>query len=146
VAPDSALGRCWDEGEDATLRSMPSPVSLRQRRRRPAVFALRPASRRTKTYGKVAPSRGIARHWSPRAIRPVITGPALSLRSTSLICKGFSVITVCNPALMRIFQGEPRHLRANASLILDVGHSDTYKYPRTVPLRGQINRVVAISS
>ena len=136
----------WGEGEDATLRSMPSPVSLRQRRRRPAVFALRPARRRTKTYGEVAPSRGVAQHWSPRAIRPVITGPALSLCSTGVNCKGFSVITVCNPALMRIFQGKPRHLRAHASLILDAGHSDTYKYPRTVPLRGQINRAIAISS
>jgi hypothetical protein len=47
---------------------------------------------------------------------------------------------------MRIFQGEPRHLRAHASLILDAGHSDTYKYPCTVPLRGQINRAIAISS
>jgi hypothetical protein len=25
-------GECWDEGEDATLRSMPSPISLHQRR------------------------------------------------------------------------------------------------------------------
>jgi hypothetical protein len=139
-------GTCWGEGEDATLRSMPSPISLHQRRRRPAVFALRPARRRTKTHGEVAPSHGIAQHWSPRAIRPVITGHALSLRSTGLICKGFSVITVCNSALMRIFQGEPRNLRAHASLILDAGHSDTYKYPRTVPLRGQINRAFAISN
>jgi hypothetical protein len=125
---------------------MPLPISLRQRRRRPAVFALRPARRRTKTHGEVAPSRGVAQHWSPRAIRPVIMGHALSLHSTGLICKSFSVITVCNPALMRIFQGEPRNLRAHASLILDAGHSDTYKYPRTVPLRGQINRAFAISN
>ena len=138
--------KCWGEGEDATLRSMPSPISLRRRRRRPAVFALRPARRRTKTHGEVAPSRGVAQHWSPRAIRPVITGPVLSLRSTGSNCKGFSVITVCNPALMRIFQGEPRHLRAHASLILDAGHSDTYKYPRTVPLRGWMNRAIAILS
>jgi hypothetical protein len=26
------LGDCWGEGEDATLRSMPSPASLHQRR------------------------------------------------------------------------------------------------------------------
>jgi hypothetical protein len=26
------LRRCWGEGEDATLRSMPSPVSLHQRK------------------------------------------------------------------------------------------------------------------
>ena len=84
--------------------------------------------------GRPIPQR--RQHWSPRAIRPVITGPALSLRSTSSNCKGFSVITVCNPALMGIFRGGPRRLRAHASLILDAGHSDTYKYPRTVPLRG----------
>jgi hypothetical protein len=32
-------------------------------------------------------------------IRPVVTGPAWPLRITGLICKGISVITVCNPAL-----------------------------------------------
>jgi hypothetical protein len=130
------LRDCWGEGEDATLRSMPSPVSLHQRRRRLADSTLRPTRRRTKTYGEVAPSRGVAQHESPRAIRPVITGPTLSQRITGLNCKGFSVITVCNPALMGIFRGGPRHLRAHASLILDVGQSETYKYPRTVPLRG----------
>jgi hypothetical protein len=31
------------------------------------------------------------------------------------------------------------------SLTLDAGHSDTYKYPRTVPLRGEINGAIAIS-
>jgi hypothetical protein len=115
---------------------MPSPVSLHQRRQRLADSTLRPTRRRTKTYGEVAPSRGVAQHEGPRAIRPIITGPARSLRITGLICKGFSVIIVYNPALMGIFQGGPRRLRAHASLILDAGHSDTYKYPRTVPLRG----------
>jgi hypothetical protein len=129
-------GKCWGEGEDATLRSKPSPVSLHQRRRRLVDSTLRPTRQRTKTYGEVAPSRGVAQHEGPRAIRPIITGPALSLCITGLNCKGFSVITVCNPALMGIFRGGPRHLRAHASLILGAGHSDTYKYPRTVPLRG----------
>jgi hypothetical protein len=32
------------------------------------------------------------------------------------------------------------------SLIQDVGYSGTYKYPRTVPLRGRINKAIAISS
>jgi hypothetical protein len=107
---------------------------------------LRPTRRRTKTYGEVAPSRGVVQHEGPRAIRPIVTGPARSLRITGLICKGFSVITVCNPALMGIFRGGPRRLRAHASLILDVGHLDTYKYPRTVPLRGEINRAIAFLS
>jgi hypothetical protein len=132
----SVGGVCWGGGEDATLRSMPSPVSLHQRRRRLADSTLRPTRRRTKTYGEVAPSRGVAQHEGPRAIRPIITGPALSLHITGLNCKGFSVITFCNPALMGIFWGGPRHLRAHVSLILDAGHSNTYKYPHTVPLRG----------
>jgi hypothetical protein len=35
-------------------------------------------------------------------------------------------------------------LRAHASLTQDAGRSDTYKYPRTVPVRGQMNRAIAI--
>jgi hypothetical protein len=33
-------------------------------------------------------------------IRPIVTGPAWPLRITGLICKGISVITVYNPALL----------------------------------------------
>jgi hypothetical protein len=36
-------------------------------------------------------------------------------------------------------------MRAHASLTQGAGRSDTYKYPRTVPVRGQINRAIAIS-
>jgi hypothetical protein len=38
-------------------------------------------------------------HGGPRVIRPIATGPAWPLRVTGLICKGISVITVCNSAL-----------------------------------------------
>jgi hypothetical protein len=37
---------------------------------------------------------------------------------------------------MGIFWGQTRCLRAHASLTQGVRHSDTYKYPRTVPVRG----------
>ena len=67
--------------------------------RRLADSTLRPAHRRTKAYGEVAPSCGLVQHEGPRAIRPIVTGPAWPLRITCLICKGFSVIIVCNPAL-----------------------------------------------
>jgi hypothetical protein len=67
--------------------------------RRLAVSTLRPTRRGTKAYDEVAPSRGIVQHKGPLAIRPIVTGPAWPLRITGLICKGFSVITVCNPAL-----------------------------------------------
>jgi hypothetical protein len=55
--------------------------------------------RRTKAYDEVAPSRGLVQHGGPRVIQPIVTGPAWPLRITGLICKGFPVITVCNPAL-----------------------------------------------
>jgi hypothetical protein len=113
----------------------------RRRRRHPSLDAFASLAAPTETTtGRLHPSSdtpkdGVAQHEGPRAIWPIVTGPARSLRITGLICKGFSVITVCNPALMGIFRGGPRRLRAHASLILDAGHSDTYKYPHT-PLRG----------
>jgi chromosome segregation ATPase len=67
--------------------------------RRLADSTLRPTRRRTKAYGEVAPSRGHVQHEGPCAILPIVTGPVWPLRITGLICKGFSVITVRNPAL-----------------------------------------------
>jgi hypothetical protein len=67
--------------------------------RRLADFTLRPTRRRTKAYDEVALSRGLVQRESPRVIRPIVTGPAWPLRIMGLICKGFPVITVCNPAL-----------------------------------------------
>jgi hypothetical protein len=67
--------------------------------RRLVVPTLCPTRRRTKAYDEVAPSRGLVQHKGPHAIRPIVTGPAWPLHITGLICKGFSVITVCNPAL-----------------------------------------------
>jgi hypothetical protein len=62
-------------------------------------LTLRPTRRRTKTYDKVIPSRDLVLHGGPRAIRPIVTGPAWPLRVTGLLCKSLPVITVCNPAL-----------------------------------------------
>jgi hypothetical protein len=67
--------------------------------RRLAGLTLRPTHRRTKAYDEVVPSRGVIQHGGPRMIRPIVTGPAWPPRITGLICKGFPVITVCNPAL-----------------------------------------------
>jgi hypothetical protein len=67
--------------------------------RRLADSTLRPMLRRTKAYDEVVLSRGLVQHGGPRVIRPIVTGPAWPLRITGLICKGFPVITVCNPAL-----------------------------------------------
>jgi hypothetical protein len=55
--------------------------------------------RRTKTYDEVVSSCDLVQNGGPRAIRPIVTGPAWPLRVMGLICKGLPVITVCNPAL-----------------------------------------------
>jgi hypothetical protein len=67
--------------------------------KRPVVSTLRPTRCRTKANDEVAPSHALVQHEGPRVIRPIVTGPAWLLRITGLICKGFSIITVCNPAL-----------------------------------------------
>jgi hypothetical protein len=67
--------------------------------KRLAVSTLCPTRCRTKAYDEVAPSRALVQHEGPRGIWPNVIGPVCLLRITGLICKGFSVITVCNPAL-----------------------------------------------
>jgi hypothetical protein len=59
----------------------------------------RPTRRRTKTCDEVVSFCDLVQNGGPRVIRPIVTGPAWPLWITSLICKGLSVITVCNPAL-----------------------------------------------
>jgi hypothetical protein len=58
---------------------------------------------RNEGFWRGRPSRGVVQHEGPRAIWPIVTGLAWPLRITGLICKGFSVITVCNPALWEYF-------------------------------------------
>ena len=53
----------------------------------------------TKACGDVLPRRVLVQSQGPRAIWPIVTGPAWPPRVTGLICKGIPVITVCNPAL-----------------------------------------------
>jgi hypothetical protein len=62
-------------------------------------LTLRPIHHRKKTCDEVVTSCGLVQHGGPRAIRPIVTGPAWPLRIMGLICKGIPVITVCNPAL-----------------------------------------------
>jgi hypothetical protein len=60
---------------------------------------LRSMRHRTKACDEVLPPRDLIQFGGPRAIRPIVTGPAWPLCATGLICKGIPVITVCNPAL-----------------------------------------------
>jgi hypothetical protein len=62
-------------------------------------LTLRPTRRWTKAHDEVVLPRGLVQHGGPRVVRPIVTGPAWPLRITGLICKGFPVITDCNPAL-----------------------------------------------
>jgi hypothetical protein len=62
-------------------------------------LTLRLIRRRTKTRDKVISSCDLVQNGGPRAIRPIVTGPAWPLRVMGLICKDLPVITVCNPAL-----------------------------------------------
>jgi hypothetical protein len=62
-------------------------------------LTLRLIHHRTKTCDEVASSCDLVQNGGPRVIRPIVTGPEWPLRVTGLICKGLSVITVCNPAL-----------------------------------------------
>jgi hypothetical protein len=60
---------------------------------------LRSTRHQTKACDEVIPPCGLVQLEGPRAIRPIVTGPAWPLRVTGLICKGSPVITVCNLAL-----------------------------------------------
>jgi hypothetical protein len=60
---------------------------------------LRSIRHRAKACNGVIPQCSLAQLRGPRAIRPIVTGPAWPPRVTGLICKGVPVITVCNPAL-----------------------------------------------
>jgi hypothetical protein len=66
-------------------------------------LTLRPTRRRTKTCDEVVSSYDLVQHGGPHVIRPIVIGPAWTLRITGLICKGLPVITVCNPALWEYF-------------------------------------------
>jgi hypothetical protein len=70
-------------------------------------------------------------------------GPYVHRRVTGLIYNSFSIMTVCNLPLWEYSGYSPVPEGINV-LAWDVGHSSTYKYPRTVPLRGQINRAIVI--
>jgi hypothetical protein len=70
-------GKCWGEGENATLRSLPSPISSHQRRQSGRQFPpFIQHTARQRAYDEVAPSRVLVQHEGPRGIRPIVTGPA----------------------------------------------------------------------
>jgi hypothetical protein len=76
--------------------------------KRPAVYTLRPTSCRTKAYDEVAPSYALVQHEGPRRIRQIVIGPGARAAEciTGPICKGFSVMTICNPALWEYSGGD----------------------------------------
>jgi hypothetical protein len=103
VHPAEASGH-WTTSVGAKAKTPPFARGLRRGRwsngdRTTGRDTLRPIRHRTKTCDEVIPPCGLVQHGGPRVIRPIVTGPAWPLLVTGLICKGISVITVCNPAL-----------------------------------------------
>jgi hypothetical protein len=95
---------CTGQCVGAKAKTSPSARGLRRGRRSngdktTGEGILRSIRHRVKTYNEVIPPCGLVQHGGPWVIRPIVAGPAWPLRVTSLICKGASVITVCNPAL-----------------------------------------------
>jgi hypothetical protein len=91
-------GVCWSEGRNVTLRSK-SPLLSRCSDRQSSQGHHSPDRHQTKTGDEGISQCGLVQLRGPRAIRPIVTGPAWPPRVTGLICKGIPVITVCNPAL-----------------------------------------------
>jgi hypothetical protein len=87
----------------AKAKPPPSARSLRRSRwsfgDKTGRDTLRSVRHQTKAYDEVLPPCGLVQSGGPRAIRPIVTGPTWPPCVTGLICKGISVITVCNPAL-----------------------------------------------
>jgi hypothetical protein len=78
----------------------PSPHLLQQRRQDDQpTLPFGSTLPETKAYSEVVFSCDLVQRGGPRVIRPIVIGPAWPLRITGLVCKGLSVITVCNPAL-----------------------------------------------
>jgi hypothetical protein len=66
---------CWGEGDDATLRSMPSPIPLQQRKQSDRQFTpFVQQCCRTKAYNEIALSCALVQHEGPHRIRPIVTG------------------------------------------------------------------------
>jgi hypothetical protein len=87
----------------AKAKPPPSARSLRRSRwsdgDKTGRDTLRSVRHQTKACDEVLPPCGLVQFGGPRAIRPIVTGPAWPPCVTGLICKGIPVITVCNPAL-----------------------------------------------
>jgi hypothetical protein len=110
-------GKCWGEGEDATLCSsprLPRCVGRKLKDRRGPPYAYPAATTGSRKTGEVDPSSSMIQVEGLRRCRPVprphsawrptwgsthCNGPRSDKCVTGLICNSFSVMTVCNPPL-----------------------------------------------
>jgi hypothetical protein len=97
------LGSWGHRGVGAKAKTPPFARGLRSSRwsdgDKTGRDTLRSIRHQTKACDEVILLCGLVQLGGPRTIRPIVTGPAWSLRVTGLNCKGIPVITVCNPAL-----------------------------------------------
>ena len=105
---------------------------------------LRPLHGKAKGLSNSTGLAPLPRPRGPGGIQPTVTGPARIsvLWAASVIA--FSVMTVCNLHLWEYSRDKPSTREHKRLWHGTSGHSSTYKYPRTGPVRGQINRAFAI--
>jgi hypothetical protein len=105
---------------------------------------LHPLHGKAKDMSKSTSPAPSPRPGGPGGIRPTVTGPTRIsvLRAASVIA--FSVMAVCNLHLWE-YSGDKPGARGQERLWQGTGgRSSAYKYPRTVPVRGQINGAIGI--
>ena len=111
-------GKCWGEGEDATLRSRPSSPRCTNGGKTTGVA--HPSSSSLQDAG-LRRSLSIPRPlltWRPAWDSTHCNRPRTEKRVTGLICNSFSVMTVCNPPLWEYSgdnPGDRKSTRLNSS-------------------------------
>jgi hypothetical protein len=105
---------------------------------------LRPLHGKAKDLSKSTGPTPSPRPGGPGGIRRAVTGPVRISVSQAASAIAFSVMTVCNLHLWE-YSGDKPGARGQERLWQRTGgRSSAYKYPRTVPVRGQINRAIGI--
>jgi hypothetical protein len=92
-------GKCWGEGEDATLRSSLRLSCCANGSRRTGEVHPLPCTLRDEGLRRLRPVPRPDSAWGPTWDSAHCNRPHTEKRVTGLICNSFSVMTVCNPPL-----------------------------------------------
>jgi hypothetical protein len=135
-----SLSRCTYAGH---IHSAPEQAGGTDRMKTGAV-PLRPLHGKAKGLSKSTSPAPSPRSGGPSGIRPTMVGPARIsvLQAASVIA--FTIMTVYNLHLWE-YSGDKPGARGQERLWQGTGgRSSTSKYPRTVPVGGQINGAIGI--